>query len=188
MRRRSSASPGKCTTFQSGFGSAPVRGDDQNVRARCEEDLVRREVLVERGQHLRRQLVIELVEMQPLAEDATVGEMGSHSTIKLRREQPGNAAHPRVRRLGEDEIESPAAGGEVGLRVVEDEVCTAVVEDASVRGIEGARRRDHLRLDLDRRQVPDVGTAEEQVRGHPRALTDDRHLPRIRAMRERDHG
>src|SRR5438094_6598659 len=97
--------------------------------------------------------------MQPLSEDAVVGEVRADATIEFGREQAGDAAHPWIRRLGENEVEAPAARREIGLRVVEHERGAAVVEDAMIGGIEGARRLDHLRLDLDRREVLDVRTA-----------------------------
>ena len=67
-----------------------------------------------------------------------------------------------------------------------DEVGALVIEDAAVRRIERTRRCDHLRLDLDRRQMPHVGTAEQKVRRHPRALADDRDFARVGSMREGD--
>ena len=115
---------------------AIVARDDEDVGVRGEKDLVRREVLVERGEHFRRERIVELIEVQPLPEDAAVSEVCAHAAIELGREQAGDAAHPGIRWLGEDEIEAATARGEVRFRVVEHEVRARVIEDAPVRGIE----------------------------------------------------
>src|SRR5690348_6414101 len=145
---------------------AIITRNDQNVRVRCEEDFVRGEVLVECGEHLRRESVVELIKVQPLSEDASVGEVRAHTTIELCREEARDATNPGVGRFGENEIETSAARGEIRLRVVEYKVSARILEYAPVGRIERARGVDHFRLDLDRREVPYVGAPEQKVRGH----------------------
>src|SRR5262249_16087948 len=139
---------------------AIVPGDDENVRIRREENLVRRKILIERREHRDRERIIELVEMEPLAEHPVWREAVPHSEVELGREESRDRAHPRVRRLGNDEIKLATARPEVRLGVVEHERRARVIEDAVTDWDKRTRGRDHLRLDLDGGEPPYVRTAE----------------------------
>ncbi len=153
---------GKINNAPVGFREhALVARDDENIRIRGEEDLIRRKVLIECREHHRRECVVELVEVQPLSEHTTVREMRADASIELRREQPRYAADPGIRWFAENEVETPAAGGEEGFCVIENEMGTRVFEVAPVRRIEEAGCVDHLRLDLDGREMPNAWAAEE---------------------------
>ena len=135
---------------------------------------------------LTHQRVVDLVQMQPLAEDAVRREVAAHAMIELVGEEPGHAAHPRIARLRNDDVVLARIGGEERLRVVDDEARPLVIEHAAVRRIEHARAGDHLRLDLDRHGLLQRRASEQKVRRHARALADDRRELRVRHVRERD--
>ena len=83
----------------------PRRGDDENVPVRDLEDRIRRKVLRQRGDHAEHEAVVDLVQVQPLREHAVRREIRLDATVELRREQTGDARHPRIRRLRHDEVE-----------------------------------------------------------------------------------
>jgi hypothetical protein len=92
---------------------AGIAGDHQEVSPGDQVDLVGSKVLVNRGEHAHDQRVVQLVGVQPLAEDAALRQVPAHATVELGGEEPGHAADPRVRRLGQDEIVPPVLGSEV---------------------------------------------------------------------------
>ena len=130
-----------------------VRRDDQDVGFRREEDLVRCEVLVDRLDHAQHETVVDLVQVQPLSEDAVRREIGADALVELVGEEPAHAAHPRIRRLRQDEVELPVRRREVALGVVVHVLRARVVEHPAVHRIERVRAVDHLGLDVDRDEL-----------------------------------
>src|SRR5215203_1818439 len=92
----------------------PVRGgkavlesrDNEDVATGCLEYLIRPETLMQRGEHTDHQPIVDLVQMQPLAEDSIFAQIVADTPVELRREEPRYSAHPWVGRFGQDQIEA----------------------------------------------------------------------------------
>ena len=140
---------------------------DQNVDVVGQVDRIRAEVAMQRREHVEHERVVYLIEMQPLPEHALGREVGTHARVELVREEPGNAAHPGIRRLRENEIVALGTRSEVALRVVMHEVRSGVVVRTQVRRPEELGRLDHLRFDVDRHELVEVLAAEQEMRCDP---------------------
>ena len=145
-----------------GLTQCAVRsGDDRHVRVAHEVDPVGGEDGIQRSQDREEEVVVQLVELHPLGEDATLCQKAPHARVELLREQAGRAAHPRVARLGEDDVEALALIGEVRLRVVEDVARPRIGERRIVRRQEDDRCLDHEGLDLDRHDTLELFAGQE---------------------------
>ena len=77
-------SPADPKTDQSGVGNLCVARHDEEVAAGDEVDLVGAEILVDRREHAQYQRVVQLVDVQPLAEDAVVGQVAPDAGRRTR--------------------------------------------------------------------------------------------------------
>ena len=68
--------------------------------------------------HGQDKAIVDLVQMEPLPEHAVGCEIRAHALIEFVGEQPADAADPRVRRFGENQVECPVVRCEVALRIV----------------------------------------------------------------------
>ena len=75
---------------------------------------------------------------------------------------------------------------EIGSGIVDDEMGARIFEHPVIDGTELSRCPDHLRLDLDCRELAQFRTAQQHVRGHSRALADDCSGSCSRSMRHCD--
>ena len=57
--------------------------------------------------HAEHEPVVNLIEVQPLPEDTIRRQEGPHALVELVGEESADTAHPRIRRLTEDQIELP---------------------------------------------------------------------------------
>src|SRR5689334_2311273 len=112
--------------------------------------------------------------MHPLREDTAGCEILFDPRIELLGEQSRHSAHPRVTRLGDDQVETTTRTGEIRSRVIDHEMRARIAEHAIIHGQELSRGANHLRLDFDRGQLAQVWAAEQHVRRHARALAYDR--------------
>jgi DsbC/DsbD-like thiol-disulfide interchange protein len=79
-----------------------------------------------------------------------VNEVRAGALVELAREEAGYAAHPGVRRLRDDQVVLLLFRGEIGLRVVDDDLRSRVIEHPAIRRVEQSGAGNHLRFDLHR--------------------------------------
>ena len=80
-----------------------------------------REFLAEGAHHRRHQRGVDLVELEPLHQQAAGGEVPGDAAVEFARKEAGDAAHPRVGRLRDDDVVAAPARGEEGLGVVDED-------------------------------------------------------------------
>ena len=134
-------------------------GGEQQVAIVERDDQVIVERLADRQQDRGEAVGVDLVGLHPLHEQSSVGEVPRGVPVELHREQAGDPADPRIRRLGHDHVVGLAVGREERLRVVDVDRAARVIVDAPVEVAEVSRQPDHRGLDLDRveRRDPRVG-------------------------------
>ena len=164
-----------------------IRREYQHVDIGREKNVVRRKVPVYRFDHAQYECVIDFIEVQPLPEHAGGCEVAAHALVELVREQSTDAAHPGVRRLGENQVERRTRRREIALGIVVHKLRPLVVEHAAVHRIKRVRPADHLRFDVDRHQLLQLGAAEQEMARHAGAVADDGASCGVRCMRERNH-
>jgi hypothetical protein len=131
----------------------PIGRDDDHVRSYRHEDLVVPKLLVQRREHGGHQPIVQIVKVNPLSEDPVRLEILLDPVVELCGKQARYSAHPGIGGLGEDEVVLFPSRREVGLGIVDDEYAAGILEHSPVGRQECPGRLDHLRLDLDRRQV-----------------------------------
>ena len=125
------------------------RGDDQDVVVAGREHHVVRERLAQRAHHRCEQRRVDLVELEPLHQDAARVQVAANALVELAREQARDAAHPRIRRLGYQDVVAPVARGKEGLCIVDPDPASRIEERRVVARREAARRLGHGGFDFD---------------------------------------
>ncbi len=139
-------------------------------------------------EHGKHEPVLDLVQMQPLAEDAGVGQALPQATVELLGEQARHAADPRIGGLRDDDVEPLARRREERPRIIVPDGGAFIIEHPTVRGIERARSFDHRGFDLDGGDPHNVRRAQQGMGRHPGPLPHDRRALRLRSVSEGQQG
>ena len=142
----------------------------------------------ERARDERELLARELVERQPLAEEAAGREVRRGGFVHLARVEAAGAGVPRDEQIGDDHVEALVGGGQVAPPVVDDDADVAALEHAAVPGAEvRARCGGHLGHQLDNRGLveperragagADAGGQADEQRPVRIGMQQQRHQP-----------
>jgi hypothetical protein len=99
----------------------------------------------------------QLVERQPLAEEARRGETSPHRAEHLARVEAARSGVPRDKEIGDDDVVAIGARGEPAASIVDDEVDVRAAKQRRVPGAEvGVRGGGDLGNELDDRRALDA--------------------------------
>src|SRR5439155_7541130 len=125
------------------------------------------------------------VELKPLHEDAVGSEVLLDGAVELAREQARDAAHPRIRGLGDDDVIGVVRERKERLRVFEVDRATRIGKRARYVFAETPCSQGHRWLDLYRVEPLDVRIGQQRVARQARAEADVRYTPRRGVICER---
>ena len=133
---------------------------------------------------------IHAVRLEPLEEQAVVGQPIAGGAVVLLREEARDAGAEGIRRLGRDQIVGLARRQQHLARVADAHVHLRVVEDVVVDGARLARDVEHDRLELDDVDAFHGRNGAQPAGGAAGPEANHQRMPRIRmedAADERQH-
>src|SRR5262249_16407805 len=120
-----------------------LSGHDQQILVVGGIDDVVGKDLSQRGRYGGEQRDLGFVELEPLDEHAIRGEAAAREAVELDRKEIRYAAHPWIRRLGDDDVVASVMSRKVGLGVVDVYAAARIGKDGGVARPETARGFHH---------------------------------------------
>ena len=150
------------------FRQAPLLlGNDEHVDVIGGVDGEIGKIVGDRLQNRDDKVVVQLIHLEPLHENAFVGQMAVQQPVKLLREQPGDTADPRVGRLRNDDVILLVVGRKEGLGILDVDLAARVRIYRLDTRSEVLGSLHHELLDLDGIHLSQVRVAKKRLGGKP---------------------